>query len=204
MPKVRLKPRKQPLQSRSQHTVNTILDAATRILERDGLAGFTTNSVAERAGVSIGSLYQYFPNKDALIVALIQQEQQILVEALVAAVATIKAVPLEQGIDILVRSAIAGHRNKPRMAAAIDHEEARLPVAAILATYNRQLDAAIVEFLTPHFPGCTVEELTRQSQTVRVIAQSVIDAFVSGTKPDFERARSDTTRAVLGYLLHKA
>lgn len=62
--------RKQPRQARSRHAVAAILEAAARILARDGYAGLTTNKTAELAGVGIGSLYQYFPNKDALVLAL--------------------------------------------------------------------------------------------------------------------------------------
>jgi AcrR family transcriptional regulator len=61
--------RRRPVQARSQRTVEKILDAAAHIFGECGYAG-TTNHVAERAGISIGSLYQYFPNKDALLVAL--------------------------------------------------------------------------------------------------------------------------------------
>lgn len=63
-------PRKNPRQSRAVATVEAILEAAAHILTKEGYAGFTTNRVAERAGVSIGSLYQYFPNKQSLLAAL--------------------------------------------------------------------------------------------------------------------------------------
>jgi AcrR family transcriptional regulator len=56
----RLNPRKQPAQPRSSRTVGVILEAAAHILEQQGFEGYTTNSIAERAGVSIGSLYQYY------------------------------------------------------------------------------------------------------------------------------------------------
>ena len=71
-----LKPRKTPTQPRSQQTVAAMLEAAAQVLERDGLEGFNTNAVAERAGVSIGSLYQYFPGKDALTLALMRREDE--------------------------------------------------------------------------------------------------------------------------------
>ena len=65
-----LKPRKRPVQRRSRLTVDVILEAAARVFADRGYAGATTNHIAERAGVSIGSLYQYFPNKDTILVAL--------------------------------------------------------------------------------------------------------------------------------------
>jgi AcrR family transcriptional regulator len=67
----RLTPRKLPKQGRSEATVEAILEAAAQVFQRHGYAAGTTNRIAERAGVSIGSLYQYFPNKDAILVALV-------------------------------------------------------------------------------------------------------------------------------------
>jgi AcrR family transcriptional regulator len=73
IPVRRLEPRKLPQQARSQTTVEALLEAAAQVFERHGYAAGTTNRIAERAGVSIGSLYQYFPNKDAILVALVHQ-----------------------------------------------------------------------------------------------------------------------------------
>ncbi|MCB9587702.1 MAG: TetR/AcrR family transcriptional regulator [Polyangiaceae bacterium] len=64
---------KVPRQQRSIEMVHAILDASRQILERDGLAAFTTNHVADAAGVSVGSLYQYFRNKDALLLGLVER-----------------------------------------------------------------------------------------------------------------------------------
>lgn len=62
--------RKIPKQVRSSELVSAILQAATQVLEQEGATRFTTARVAERAGVSIGSLYQYFPNKAAILFRL--------------------------------------------------------------------------------------------------------------------------------------
>jgi AcrR family transcriptional regulator len=72
VPDRRLAPRKLPKQARSEATVEAILEAAAQVFERHGYAAGTTNRIAERAGVSIGSLYQYFPNKDAILVGLVR------------------------------------------------------------------------------------------------------------------------------------
>jgi AcrR family transcriptional regulator len=73
IPNQRLTPRKLPTQQRSEATVEAILQAAAQVFERHGYAAGTTNRIAERAGVSIGTLYQYFPNKDAILVALVHR-----------------------------------------------------------------------------------------------------------------------------------
>jgi AcrR family transcriptional regulator len=67
-------PRKAPKQSRSARLVEAILQAAVRVLEREGAAAFTTIRVAEKAGVSVGSLYQYFPNKESILFRLQRDE----------------------------------------------------------------------------------------------------------------------------------
>src|SRR5207344_2490103 len=66
--------RRRPRQARAQATVDSILEAAAQVLQRAGHEGFNTNAVAERAGVSIGTLYQYFGHKDAILVAVARRE----------------------------------------------------------------------------------------------------------------------------------
>lgn len=68
-----LEPRKQPAQRRSRATVDALLAAAAQVFELHGYAAGTTNRIAEKAGVSIGTLYQYFPSKEALAVALLER-----------------------------------------------------------------------------------------------------------------------------------
>lgn len=84
-----LEMRKQPRQARSQALVASLLDATARVLADEGYQAATTNRIAEAAGVSVGSLYQYFPGKDALVFAVAQQQAErrraLLVTALSAA-----------------------------------------------------------------------------------------------------------------------
>lgn len=83
--------RRSPKQARSRATVEAIVEAAAQILERGGPAALNTNDVAERAGVSVGTLYQYFPDKQAILIAAARRElgplagrQRALVQALIA------------------------------------------------------------------------------------------------------------------------
>lgn len=88
-------PRKRPTQKRSSDLVSSIFEASTRLLKEVGSKKFSTRSVAELAGVSIGSLYQYFPNKEALIGELISREAQRHVEILRAFYEEKKSQPLD-------------------------------------------------------------------------------------------------------------
>lgn len=76
--------RRNPKQARAQATVEAILDAAFQVLEARGAAGLTTNHVAERAGVSIGTLYQYFADKEAILAALGQRQAEAIRERITA------------------------------------------------------------------------------------------------------------------------
>ena len=78
MQRSRLTPRKRPRQRRSRQTVDAILEAAARVFSERGYAGCTTNRIAAVAGVSVGSLYEYFPNKDAILVALVERKLALM------------------------------------------------------------------------------------------------------------------------------
>jgi AcrR family transcriptional regulator len=195
-----LTPKKQPSQARSRATYDALIEAAAHILEQHGLAGFNTNAVAERAGASIGSLYQYFPNKDALMAALIEVKQRELGETLQAAVRTSRGRSLEHGVRQLVRAAIDLHRTSPRMNAAIDYEEGRLPVASVLSrAADAQVDG-LVMFLGEHFPNKPPAKLRTEADVLRTIVRAIIDRHIDRTPPDFRAAERQSIRAVLGYL----
>ena len=103
--------RKTPRQSRSCETVEAIVEAATRILGRRGWARFTTNEVAKVAGVSIGSLYQYFPNKLALIEAVRRRHFDEVLAVLRAAADD--RMTRRQRVEALVDGMIAVHSRYP-------------------------------------------------------------------------------------------
>ena len=98
--------RRQPRQERALEKVGLMLEAATRILDKQGLAGLTTNRVAEVAGVSIGTVYQYFNDKSELVDALAEREVQALTDSILAAL--IGPAPDEPGgrVRAIVRAAL--------------------------------------------------------------------------------------------------
>src|SRR6187431_1854665 len=82
---VSLNPRKKPQQRRSRDTIDSIFEATIQVLLANGFDKITTIQIADRAGVSIGSLYQYFPNKRALMAAVVRRHVSQVVDATVAA-----------------------------------------------------------------------------------------------------------------------
>lgn len=200
MAKPPLSPRRSPRQARSLATREALLDAAAQILSRHGLAGFTTNAVAARAGASIGSLYQYFPNKDALMVALIERGQARQLAALEAAIAAAPPTGLADLIRALVRAAMQHHYDDSLLASAIDHEEARLPIAASLDAHLARGGALLDSVLARHLPAMGAVERMRAARTLPVLVRSVVDAWANLMPPQLDVAEDEAVRAVLGYL----
>jgi AcrR family transcriptional regulator len=149
-PQHRPRPRKAPKQARSLETVKVIVEAAARILERDGFEGFSTNAVAERAGVSIGSLYQYFPSKEALIGALIVRETSQLIDDAEAAMTEPSGAA---ALSALIQACIAHQFHRPTLARLLDFEEARLPFDADTRKVSERFRAILsTVLLRPDFP----------------------------------------------------
>lgn len=122
--KIDAEPRKTPRQSRSRVTVDAILTAAAQVLAERGHDGATTARIAERAGVSIGSFYQYYPNKEALIAALIERHADDLVERMKAALDN--ASGLEEAILGLLRAGIGAHRVNPSLHRILNEQTPRV------------------------------------------------------------------------------
>lgn len=121
--------RKAPRQRRSAHTVEAILEAAALVLEEGGLEGFNTNAVARRAGASIGTLYQYFPSKDALTLALLQREEGKYREAATAAA----ALPdWREAVRTFIEVSAQQQLARPNLARLLDQEEGRPDMRAAL------------------------------------------------------------------------
>lgn len=196
----RIKPRKTPRQRRALATRDAILEAATQLLAAGGLAAFNTNAVAERAGVSIGSLYQYYPNKDALMVALIHQALQRQLATLQAAVGSLDVKDLPAIVRALVRAAMQHHHDAALLASAIDHEEARLPLQAELDGYLLQAGRMVSALLALHADQMGPINLEVAARTLPAITRAVTDTWANLSPPQLGLAEDEAVRAVLGYL----
>jgi len=117
----RAAPRKTPRQERSRALVEAIVEAATRIMVRQGREAVTTNSVAVVAGVSIGSLYQYFPNREAIISAVAQRHAQCIYDCIISVDVSIAAT-LEEAVVAIVEALFESHFLEPKLHIALVHD----------------------------------------------------------------------------------
>jgi AcrR family transcriptional regulator len=115
MKKRRLSPKKTPRQDRSRATVDALLEATADILVRDGYANLTTNRIADRAGVNIASLYQYFPGKEAIVAELRRRHGSEQRDAVRQVLAEGSAGSLESTLQSLVSIGVAGHATSHRL-----------------------------------------------------------------------------------------
>lgn len=117
-----VRPRKTPRQERSQRTVEAILGAAAQVFADQGYAATTTNHIAQRAGVSIGSLYQYFPSKDAILLALAERHVEVAFGKVVETVREKRHAPVSELLRAMVDALVEGHQFDPGLHRAIFEE----------------------------------------------------------------------------------
>ncbi|HEY0947216.1 MAG TPA: TetR/AcrR family transcriptional regulator [Opitutaceae bacterium] len=195
-------PRKKPSQSRSQATVDVILDAAARIFVETGFDAATTNAIAERAGVSIGSLYQYFPNKLALLAALKERHVIVLVAGMRAACAGARERSLAEGVGVIIEACV-GHFAVHAPLVRLFQEE--LPLHALGERGEAAFDETLGllrEFFSRHRAAIRVENIEDAVFFSRAIVGSVMKAAACERFEDLRNGviAQELTSALLLYL----
>jgi AcrR family transcriptional regulator len=125
----RLTARKAARQERSRATVEAILGAAVDVFASRGYARTSTNLIARRAGISVGSLYQYFPNKDAILTTLLGRHLRAVEAAIRECLPAFEdaGVPLRSGFRSLLTKLLELHESDPRLTRAVEHEAGQMP-----------------------------------------------------------------------------
>jgi AcrR family transcriptional regulator len=176
--------------------VRAIIEAAARVLETRGFEGYTTNEVARRAGVSIGSLYQYFPGRDALTKALIQRETAVLI----AETADLGLEPKGcDGIHRLIRAAVAHQLRRPALARLLDFEEQRLPLNQEVQHVSASIRAVLASLLIkPDMPP--ISNIEQTAGDLMALVKGMIDAAGERGEQDASSLEARVARAAFGYL----
>ena len=143
-------PRKQASQERSRATVDALVEATARILVREGFDKASTNRIAEAAGVSVGSLYQYYPGKEALVAAVIERHNRDLMEVVRGALAEIAALPLEKAVRKLIATAVDAHRLDPRLHRVLAEQIPRAGRLEKIEGFNRRYYELFRDYLEQH------------------------------------------------------
>jgi AcrR family transcriptional regulator len=133
-------PRKRPRQKRAQATVDAILDASAELLVSLGYDKLSTNKVAQRAGVSVGSLYQYFGNKESIVMALVERHTDRMLALLEDKIAEFIDAPLEDGVRSYVRAMMEAHAQDPELHKVMVQQVLHLGFEAIDGLEQRARD----------------------------------------------------------------
>ncbi|MEU1305176.1 TetR/AcrR family transcriptional regulator [Streptomyces shenzhenensis] len=176
-----LQPRKQPRQARAELTRQRILTAAAHVFAEYGYAAGTTNRIAEQARISIGSLYQYYPNKDAILIEMLTRHLDAGTAAAMAAAGYDEEGvpgPLEEILRGQVHTAIANHRDDPQLLRVM----AEAPRSPELFDKIEQLQTERVAHareLLEHHPEVRVDDKQTAAQLLVSTIEHVVHMLIA-------------------------
>lgn len=145
-------PRKKPRQERSRATVDAILEATAHILVAHGFEDTTTRQVAERAGVSIGSLYQYFPSKEALITALLERQIQRVLDVCTEALQPQGPRSTQQVVRDVALGLMKAYAVNPRLHQVLISEGLKLGMMERVQSFEQRIETVVRSFML-HYSG---------------------------------------------------
>ncbi len=177
-----LQPRKRPRQARSELTRQHILEAAARVFADYGYAAGTTNRIAESADISIGSLYQYYPNKDAILLDLVTRH----LDAMATAARRPTSGPpdsIEGTMRAMVRSAIDGHRDDPELLRVLIEQAPRSRELMEWIAEQEQAWVTDLQELLAENPEVCVEDKHVAVQLVIATIEFVVHPLIAAPHP---------------------
>lgn len=196
-----LKPRKKPQQRRSRVTIDTIFEAAIQVLLANGLDGITTIQIAERAGVSVGSLYQYFPNKSALLAAVVKRHVGQVADATIAACNSAHGKTIGEMCAAMMGAFVDAKTRRPEVSRALYLPSAAVNADAIVREESIRCAAAVHDMLIT-----ASDAKFAQPQVVSgVLISSIVGPTratieAGGDRSAYERLKLHLTALGVGYL----
>jgi AcrR family transcriptional regulator len=183
--------------------VETILQAAARVLVREGYAGTTTNRVAAQAGISVGSLYQYFPSKDALVVALLRRHRDAMTRVLATHLARLPGLALDRAVHELIVAMLEAHGVNPRLHRVMIEQVLRKDARAEVEDFELRIEAMVASALRSYESQLRVRNVELAAfilvhAMLGVSHAAVLDHPERGRDP---RLADELTDLVVRYLL---
>lgn len=200
-PRTLLQPRKTPVQARSAHTVEAIHTACIQVLLDGGMERLSTTRVAARAGVSVGSLYQYYPNKQSLLAAVLEKHLLYVVEAVEASCLRANGKPVAVMAASLVQAFIAAKFAAPEVSRALYAVASEVRGEAVVARLTQRSQLALCDMLATaadrHFGDLALISFVLSTAVVGPV-QALLAS--SAAEPVIDRVREHLVAMVLAYL----
>lgn len=198
-PSDRFRQRKQPKQERAAQTRQRILDAAAQVFAEHGYVAGTTNRIAEQAGLSIGSLYQYFPNKDAVLRALMDAHLDAGSTLLRERLAGGLPPRLDDTLRLFVRAAIDNHRDNPRLHRVLFEEAPRAPAFLERLRELERFGVDLAARLLEQHPAVRTGPMT--AHVVVATVDSLVHRLVTAPDgADLQDVEDEIVLVLMGYL----
>jgi AcrR family transcriptional regulator len=199
---VRASPRKKPRQERSQQMVETLVEAAARVFVKEGYAKATTNRIAEAAGVSVGSLYQYFPSKDAIAVELLRRYREGLVALISGRLGSATKENFGEVVRDLLRDLLRAEGINPALHRVLIEQVLRTSARKEMLGFEERLEEVIASALRN--AGDEILEEAHHDLVsfllVRVVLSVVQSVVVDRPKLNGPELVDELTRLVVGYV----
>lgn len=198
-------PRKNASQARSRATVDALVEATARILVREGFEKTSTNRIAEVAGVSVGSLYQYFPGKEALVAAVIDRHNDEIMKIVRTAFAEVADMPVEKAVRRLVAVAIEAHHIDPELHRVLAEQIPRSGRLAEVEAFDHEVHALVRAYFESRRKEMRKIDLEMATficvSTIEAVAHNtVLHQAAMLTEKTVKTLVDETTRMVVGYL----
>jgi len=199
------KPRKLASQKRSRATVAALVEATARILVSEGFDKASTNRIAEVAGVSVGSLYQYFPSKEALVLAVIERHNREILQLVRAVLDEIAPLPVEEAVRRVVAMAIEAHRIDPKLHYILAEQIPRTGRLQNVEAANREAHALFRAYLESRKDELQLANVDLVAficaTSIEALAHNAVLHHEAMSSNDATEALIDeTTRLIVGYL----
>jgi AcrR family transcriptional regulator len=199
-----LKPRKRPVQQRSTATVEAIHTATFQVLVDAGLSGCTTTRVAARAGVSVGSLYQYYPNRDALLAAVLERHLDALGDTLERTCHAQAHQPVACMAQALVTAFLHAKLRDPQQSKALYAIASERGGAALAARVHQRMSVAIASMLASAADACFDNPLFIATVSLNALVGPVKAVLEGNTPAGFEHCLKEQLTLMLNAYLSAA